>query len=207
MEKGDTNVGKEKKKFNLKEIGKKNLVLLFLAGILLAIAFVPEFLAKEEPYESEESGLSTAMTDKVLESTPVSENETYTEHYENKLKKLLEKMDGIGKVEVMITLKSSKERIVLKDNPYTQESLNEADNEGGSRVSSSVQSDEETVLISNQTGESVPYVTKEVEAQIEGVVVIAQGGGDGQIATDIVKAVEVLFNVPVHKIKVLKMKE
>ena len=74
-----------------------------------------------------------------------------------------------------------------------------------SRISSSLKNNEKTVLITNGSGDNVPFETKEIEASVEGVVVIAEGGGNGKIALDIVEAVEVLFNVPAHKIKVLPM--
>jgi stage III sporulation protein AG len=89
--------------------------------------------------------------------------------------------------------------------PNTQENLNETDTAGGSRISSNSQQDEETVMITTKAGETVPYVTKEIVPKVEGVVVLAQGGGNGVIATRIVNAVAVLFDVPVHKVQVLQM--
>jgi stage III sporulation protein AG len=62
-------------------------------------------------------------------------------------------------------------------------------------------------MITTKAGENVPYVTKEIVAKVEGVVVLAQGGGDGKIATKIVNAVEVLFDVPAHKVQVLQMSQ
>lgn len=201
-------VSKEVKKFSLKSLTKKELLLLFLAGVLLIVASVPGLFSKKAPSNS------TSTQKKVHNSSTSvtvnkndSEEEEYIDFYENKLKKLLEKMEGVGKAEVMITLKSSKEQVILKDMPYTQESLNETDSNGGNRISSSSENSEKTVLITNQSGETVPYVTKELNASIEGVVVVAQGGGDGNIAASIVNAVEVLFGVPAHKVQVLRMAE
>ena len=39
----------------------------------------------------------------------------------------------------------------------------------------------------------------------DGVLVAAQGGGDETVVNEITYAVQVLFDVPVHKIKVVKM--
>ena len=50
-----------------------------------------------------------------------------------------------------------------------------------------------------------PYVVKQLEPEIEGVLVAAQGAGDETIVNEITYAVQVLFDVPVHKIKVVKM--
>jgi stage III sporulation protein AG len=41
--------------------------------------------------------------------------------------------------------------------------------------------------------------------EIEGVAVIAQGGGNSEIKKEIVEAVQVLFDIKAHKIKVMKM--
>ena len=114
-------------------------------------------------------------------------------------------MEGVGKVEVMLTLENSEEQIVLKDRPNTQENLNETDTSGGSRVSSNSQYEEETVLITTKAGETVPYVTKEIVPRIKGVIVLAQGAGDGKIQTMISNAVSVLFDIPIHKVQVLQM--
>ncbi len=195
----------EKKKFTLKSLSKKDLFLAFLAGILLILITVPDLFMKKDKQEVEDKVDNTAKI--YAATTKDSEEKEYITYYENKLKKLLERMEGVGKVEVAITLKSSAEQVILKDTPYSQESLNETDNEGGSRISSNTQKQDETVLITTDSGETIPYVLKELEPSVEGVVVLAQGGGDGNIATKIVNAVGVLFNVPAHKVQVLKMGE
>lgn len=191
----------DKKKISIKEIGVPKLVILFLAGIFLVVLSVPDLFGSKSKTEDKKVD-SAVVNNQTQESSTTDSVVTY---YEDKLKKTLMKVEGIGDVEVMITLKSSKEQVVLKDSPYEQENLNETDEAGGSRISSSLKNDEKTVLITNGSGGNVPYVTKEIEASVEGVVVIAEGGGNGKIALDILEAVAVLFNVPAHKIKVLPM--
>jgi len=95
--------------------------------------------------------------------------------------------------------------VTLKDSPFSQESSSETDSQGGTRNSSNVQREEETVLMQSGSGGTSPYVVKEIEPDIEGVLVIAQGGEDPKIIQEINSAVQVLFDVPAHKIKVMKM--
>ena len=40
---------------------------------------------------------------------------------------------------------------------------------------------------------------------VEGVVIVAEGGGNGSVASNITSALEALLGIPAHKIKVLKM--
>ena len=61
--------------------------------------------------------------------------------------------------------------------------------------------------IVEEDGKKVPYVIKEVEPVVEGVVVVAQGGGNDIIKNQIVEAVSVLFHISSYKVKVLKMED
>lgn len=188
----------EKKKLSLKEIGIPKLIIIFMCGIFLIILSFPSLFSggdnKKNSTISEVSNVPTTTS-----------AASYEEEMEARLKEALMKVEGIGNVEVMITLKSSKESVTLKDTPYSQESLDESDSSGGERKSSTIDKKEETVLQNSGTGGSTPYVIKELEPEIEGVLVIAQGGGSQTIISEIVGAVEVLFDVPAHKIKVMKM--
>ncbi|MBU5332039.1 stage III sporulation protein AG [Anaerocolumna aminovalerica] len=205
----EKDIGKENGK---KIAGKKfiikpaNLVMLLIAGVLLLLTSFPNLFSSKslqnEKNAPEKTVQTTRSTSDIKEE---DETEAYSDDLEKKLKKFLSNVAGIGKVEVMVTLKGSKERIVLKDSPYTQESMNEVDGEGGNRVSSSVKNDESTVMVGSGSGENLPYVVQELEPEVEGIAVIAEGGDNPEIIAEIIEAVQVLFNVPAHKVKVMKM--
>ncbi|MGN0307750.1 MAG: stage III sporulation protein AG, partial [Lachnospiraceae bacterium] len=63
-----------------------------------------------------------------------------------------------------------------------------------------------TVYIRKETGEQVPYVVKEVSPLVEGVSVVAEGGGNAVVQKNITEVIQALFGIEVHKIKVVKMK-
>ena len=71
--------------------------------------------------------------------------------------------------------------------------------------SSEEKSSTSTSIYHDSTNGNEPYVTMEKMPEIEGIIIVAQGGGDGTVATNITSAVEALLNVPAHKIKILKM--
>ena len=61
------------------------------------------------------------------------------------------------------------------------------------------------MLVESETGGSEPVIVKEIEPEIEGVVIICKGGDSEYVKSEIVDAVLALFDVPAHKIKVMKM--
>jgi len=193
----------EKKKISLKEIGLPKLIMLFMAGILIILLSFPNIFGGKTKTEESSQNSDNIIQQNDTNMTSYDTN-TYITDMENKLENILRKVSGIGEVKVMITLKASKEQVTLKDSPYTQESLNEVDGEGGSRTDNSVKREESTVLVTKD-GNSEPYIIQELEPDVEGVVVIAEGGDNIDIVLDIMEAAEVLFNVPAHKVKVMKM--
>ncbi len=196
---------KEKKKLSIKEIGPSRLVILLLVGIFLLVLSFPNMLSQDKSAKGNQADSDGNLQKDNTINNDTSSTDEYLLELETRLQKVLSKVEGIGNVEVMITLKSSKELVTLKDSPYTQESMNEVDGEGGSRQSSSIEQQESTVIVDSGNGESMPYIVKEIEPEVAGVLVIAEGGGNVIIKTEIMEAVQVLFNVPAHKIKVIKM--
>jgi len=193
----------DKKKISLKEIGLPRLIMLFLAGILIILLSLPGIFNTNNTTQNSTADKSSKVVQKDTNTTSYDTN-TYITEMETKLETILRKVSGIGEVKVMITLKDSGEKVPLKDDPSTQESVNEVDGEGGSRTNNSVTREESTVLVT-ENGNSVPYIIQELEPEVEGVVVIAEGGDNVKIKLDIIEAAEVLFNVPAHKVKVMKM--
>jgi stage III sporulation protein AG len=131
--------------------------------------------------------------------------EEYRSYLEERLVKLLGSIDGIGKVEVMITLASSEEVVLGKESDITSSDTSEADAQGGTRDVSQWESQESTVVLIAGS-DSQPYVIKTLLPRVEGVVVVAQGAGSNLMNKNIGEAVDALFGIGLHKIKVLKMK-
>ena len=119
------------------------------------------------------------------------------------MERALSQMAGVGDVTVMITLKSSAEKVVEKDLDTAKEAVTESDSQGGAR-STQNNSHRETTVYADGNTQGEPYVSKEISPQIEGVVVIAGGGGDSVVKQNITEAVQVLFGIDTHKIRIMK---
>ena len=55
-------------------------------------------------------------------------------------------------------------------------------------------------------GQDEPLLESELLPEISGIVISAQGGDNPSIQAEITEAMEALFGLPAHKIKVLKRK-
>lgn len=194
----------EKKKLTIKEIGLEKLIVIFLCGVFLLILSLPKS-ENNSPNSTTSLQENIQTTGVQLSSKGTSSTEEYEERMENKIEEILKEVEGIGHVKVMITVKSSKEKVTLKDTPYSEETIKESDSAGGTRESKNRKTEEETVLVDGNSQTAVPYVLKEIEPEIEGVLVLAENGNNATLKNEIIEAIQVLFNVPSHKIKVMKM--
>lgn len=190
-----------------KKLKKEQWFLIALCGILLILLAVPSGKKKTEPSFSESGEKTGQLSDKTRESTEIEELtlDEYTEGLEKKLEEALSQMAGVGEVKVVITMASSTERVVEKEQPVNRSNTAETDSQGGSRNVNTLEMGDTTVY-STQSGQSEPYVVKVLQPQVEGVIVVAQGAGNGNVNRNISEAVQVLFGIEAHKIKVLKMK-
>jgi len=198
----------EKKKLSLKDIGIPKLVMMFAAGVLLILLSFPGLFSESGKDSGKGKKTATESSDLQNDANTTSYSlNTYVSELEGRLENILRKVNGIGEVKVMITLKDSGQQVPLKDVPYTQESLSEEDGEGGSRKNNRIEKEESTVLVTDGDGNTQPYILQVREPEVEGILVIAKGGDNVLIIKDIIEAAQVLFNIPAHKVKVMKMSD
>ena len=159
------------KKENKEELPvRKKLLLLFLTGLLLLVIVLP--FPKKSDSEDAETGTETTTENRG----------SYERYLEQKTEEALQCVEGVGNVKVMITLKSSEENVVEKDQ----------------------QSDGQSVEEEKSDGTQVPYVSKKLSPEVEGVIVIADGGDNAVVVQNITGAIQALYGVEAHKIKVMK---
>lgn len=164
----------------LLKLKKTDYIVIFLIGILILIVMIPagkKSSAKESMVDSQ--------TDAAMQDDEGYED--YEKELESKLKEILEKIDGVGDVDVMITLSDDGTKALDKD------------------IKESTEYTEENTVIYDSDDKTVPYVTSIKRPKVEGVLVVAQGGGNPQTDSDISCAVQALFDVAPHKIKIAKM--
>lgn len=153
--------------------------------------------------QSGETGLKQAQNETEALTDAMAQ---YERALEERVREMLKHVDGVGNVDVMILLHSTGERVVHVDQDKNRTQTEEKDKQGGSR---SVKTEEisQEALMSGGGSDSIPFVEKELRPEIAGIVISAEGGGSAVVKAEISEAMEALFGLPAHKIKVLKRVE
>ena len=208
---------------------KNNLLIIVLLGVLFMVIAIPVDTAgtggkstsgrnDNSSYQTKNTGTGyqaggtaaytaagdgTAGYDETAGTGYVWEQEQYIKEMEAKAESLLSGVNGAGQVKVMITLRASSEQVVEKDMPVTRSQTSEQDSQGGSRMVSEFATEDATVYRKGN-GYEEPYVVKTLSPSVEGVVVVAEGAGNGEVSKNLSEAVQILFGVEAHRVKVLK---
>lgn len=191
---------------------KDNLLVLILAGILLFVIALPTKDGSEKSGKTDrgtagddinlpETGSGSGGNSEQMKETAGSD---YAADMERRLTEALSDMAEVGKVKVMITLKSSSELVVEKEMPVSRSMTTETDAQGGSRTVNTSEMGE-SVVYSTEGSSSVPYVVKTYVPEVEGVLVVAEGAGSGTVNRTVTEIVQALFDVEAHKVMVVKM--
>lgn len=165
------------------------LAVLLVVAIILAIYF-----------SSLDTGGAKITDDKAEAGAPAETISSDTE-MEDRLKRVLSKVDGVGDVDVIINYESTAERV-----PAFSEDrqVSKSDSQDTSSETTSEKSDIATV---QGNGASEALIVKENQPEVRGVIVVAQGAEDISVRMNLLNAVTTLLNVSADKVEILKMNQ
>ncbi len=180
---------------------RMNLFTALALGVLLLMLGNTFFTPKAEREES----TAETLESKGKVSQSISQDKAERE-LEERMKTVLSKIEGAGEVEVMVTLKNSVQIVPAKNEKSEESTVTESGTQGNVKTTQNAKKETSVVMTEDGRGSTAPLILQEYVPEIEGVVIVAQGGEDPTIQNALSKAAQALLNVPAHKVAILKMK-
>ena len=177
-------------------------IVVFIIILIITIIVINVILNDDKKKASKDQ---TNTFSKQLASS--KDQTTYNEtniNLEEKLKKILQKMQGVGKVEVFINYSESSETVAMYNENSKVSSTEETDTSGGKRVIEQKDTQKD-IIYKEDSGEKVPITQKIIQPKIEGAIIAAQGAKNSTVKANIVQAVEAATGLATHKIQVFEM--
>lgn len=163
----------------LKKFRYPALVLLLGIGLMLV------------PLRRQKSENKNISAPEVVQSTP-----DYKTQVEEQLCLTLGKMQGVGRVCVMLSLRTGTETIYQTNSSISSQS--------GENKSDSAQ--EATVVLSRGSGGEEAVVRKTILPGFQGALIVCEGADDPSVKLNVINAVSGLTGLSSEKITVVKMK-
>lgn len=179
----------------------RNMVIVILFGILLILVadIISGLNKKNTNIEN-----STVEVDNTA-GIPVTSN-AYEDKIKSDLTDALSMITGVGKVTVMIYFEGGSESVPAVNTNNTNRRTDEKDNQGGTRITTE-ENENTNVVIINKNNSSEPFIVKQVNPVIGGVMVVAEGAASSEMKEKIHNAVKTVLNLPANKVTVMPMKK
>lgn len=181
---------------------KKIESLVFFLIILIVVLFAINLIWNDdkEKEKSTDGNKKLAVEENTINTTSINTKDTLTKELED----ILQKINGVGKVKVLITYSQTSQTIPLYNEDTTQKDTQEQDTNGGTRkiLETDIKKD---VIYQESNGEKVPITQSIISPKVEGAIVTAQGASNTNVKVDIIQAVEAVTGLSSHKIQVFAM--
>lgn len=186
-----------------------NLLILLLVGILVVVTMslfkTSSTLGTVSTPSKNNKDVGNISSEQQSQADDKS-SQDYERLVEEKLKNTLENIDGVGKVEVMISFESGEEQVPAVNINDSTNTAEEKDNQGGTR-NTTQKNNGSTVVITNNGDKSEPLIVKTYKPKVSGICVVAEGAENKVTELRISKAVVDLFGISENKVNVYPMKK
>ena len=167
---------------------RKRRAILAVGAILIALLFLSSILGRD-----------TASSGTQKQEQGMTEEE-YIERMEARVEELLSGIDGVGKLDVMLTLESSSEYV------YQSETRQSSDRTAASgETTQERQEDEETiVMVEGEDGRTQALIRTERTPKIQGIAVVCEGAGQASVEQQIIDVLTTTFGISSARVSVAK---
>lgn len=184
--------GNQKKKI-------ENLVVFLVILVITVIAI--NMILKDKNDKNE----NTSSYKELAEKNTLDENSDTSSDLEKNLEKILAKLNGVGKVNVLITYSESNKVVAMYNENSKESTTEEEDTGGGKRTIQEVDTTKD-VVYKEENGSKIPVTERIIMPKVEGAIIIAEGANNSNVKANIVQAVEAVTGLATHKIQVFDMK-
>lgn len=192
--------------FNISGGQKKYITILLILSCIGVIAILSSNALQKTPAKMPEAASLVSGNDTPLDEA--SELIRDEERLANDLAEALEAVKGVGEVVVKVTLATTTETQYAQENQTNQTTISEISQNGGTKSTDETREEVKLVMKNNDRGSNEPIIIKQNRPEVVGVIVVADGADNLQIKSQIANAVQVLLDIPPHKVTVLpKAKE
>ncbi len=183
---------------------KKKIENLVFFVIILIITIIAINIVWSDNDSKKKSKDNINDTTKQLASTTMETSSDIG--LEQKLKNILETIQGVGKVNVFINYSESSETVAMFNENSKTSTTEETDTSGGKRIIEQKDTQKD-VVYQDSNGDKIPITQKTIQPKIEGAIITAEGAGNASVKACIIQAVEAATGLATHKIQVFKFSQ
>lgn len=184
---------------------KMETLVVFIIILIVTIIAINVIWNDKEETPKDDTNYAKTLANMEVSNSKQDENVEYNT-LENNLENILSRIEGVGKVKVLVTYSQSSQTIAMYNENSKNSSIEEKDSGGGTRITQETDTQKD-IIYKEENGKKVPITQTVINPKVEGAIVTAQGANDANVKNNIIQAVEAVTGIATHKIQVFEMKK
>lgn len=168
---------------------KQLLIVCLMIGILMMLLSSLMNGSNKKTYKNLENGFDV--------------NE-YQLELEKRLLNIVEKIEGVGKAKIMVTLENSVEYIYAKEIREKKDRVNDYQDKTPLKTQERNDEEQKLMLVDGPGGRRQALIKTEVQPKIKGVVVVCQGGDKPLVNQQVTNLITTILNISSNRVYVTK---
>ncbi len=167
----------------------KFIMLLGIAGII--IIAITSFIPNKKPQQQTDTKEQTM--------------EEYKALLEQEVMELVTSINGVGKANIMVTLKNGVEYVYAKEEKQNTDKTNGAMGDEQT-IQQRDNYEQKTILVEDSNGRKTALIRTRLEPTVKGVVIVCEGGDDVIIQEKVIDAVKTALGIGSNNVCVTRLK-
>ena len=128
----------------------------------------------------------------------------YEQDLETRLLEMVEKIEGVGKAKIMVTLENSVEYIFAQEKREKTDKINDYQEKVPLKTQERNDAEKKLILVDGPNGRRQALVRTQVQPKVKGVVVVCQGGENFLVAQRVTSLLTTVLGISSNRVYVTK---
>lgn len=128
----------------------------------------------------------------------------YETELEQRLLDIVEKIKGVGKAKIMITLENSVEYIYAQEKREKTDKVNDYQDKVSVKTQERNDEERKFMLVDGPNGKRQALIKTQIQPKVKGVVIVCQGGDNAVVSQQITNLVTTILNISSTRVYVTK---
>lgn len=192
-------MGSKSKLFDMAKIketfagGKGPTVLMIIGLVGIALIALSSFWQSSGTKSGKTSGSASAIS-----------SDQYARQLGTRLESIVSKIDGVGRVQVMVTVESGIQYVYEQSQKTSNDTNQNTQQDGSTQTQENNDNEQDPIIVDNASGGQSPIIKTELEPAVKGVVVVCDGGDNPIVQESVTDAIMTALELPSNHISVCK---
>ena len=134
-------------------------------------------------------------------------SQVYTQQLEERLTKLVQQIDGVGKCQVMVTMETDVEYVYAVEETQKVNETNSYEDGEALRLTQQQDTQQKYIVVDAGNGKKEALLKTRKAPSVQGVVVVCEGAKNATVQERVTQAVTIALGIPYNKVCVTKIRQ